>query len=729
MIDFIRRHNASRRERLQLAENRQRLELRQAKLECQLIEASTRMAMEQANPIMGDSTFRAGIKSMLLSEPDFPERAKLLEGIDYFDTLVDPYDAVRGENGELWDQIASAMYGASEPFLGLLGFRNELELRMARNLSRLLCKENPWAINILENRISYTIGSGHTYQVVAKDGEEIDPKIIAAVQAYLDNWCKANRWPSMQADNRRRVDMDGECFLRFFDTATGLQVRYVEPWQVATPAEHLDPAHAWGIEVDINDAQTIKAYWIDSQQVSADDVQHRKLESVLRNVRRGIPLVYPIRFHLRRAEQLLKNMGLMAQIRASIGLIRKWPSGTTGTQMSAFKQSVASATYNDAITGENRTFQRFRPGGILDVKAGYEYEFPGAEIDASSFVECLQAELRAAASRVNMPEFMVTSDASNANYSSTMVAEGPAVKVFERLQGATELDDLDILWRALRLAAKKMNAPFPLEILDALDIIVGCPNIIARNRLQETQARQIQAGAGILSPQKWSSLEDLDYQQEQANIQDHFDRFGGRPVGPGGEFADGGQAPSGDDLAPLAARTNIPTSIGGEGGLSRPLGNGPPMQTGGNPPQPNNGKPVERPDDLAYTSLNAVSHYVPEPWPGADPLTEGGPGSGPHPGEASQHALAMSQAAGAKGATMKYATGAASYAKGETPGIGANGGTENMNHEMAARGHALAARAHIAAASKTSGPAGEAHLAAADAHLAAHESHMAAVTH
>ena len=40
----------------------------------------------------------------------------------------------------------------------------------------------------------------------------------------------------------------------------------------------------------------------------------------------------------------------------------------------------------------------------------------------------LQAELRAIASRLVMPEFMLTSDASNANYASTMVAEGPAVQ-------------------------------------------------------------------------------------------------------------------------------------------------------------------------------------------------------------------------------------------------------------------------------------------------------------
>ena len=108
-------------------------------------------------PFLGDPGFRKNMRSLLESEGQFPERSKLLESLDYFDSMVDPYDAFRGENGELWDMIAGANYGASEPFLGLLGFRNEMELRMARNLSRIICKENPWAINALENRVNYVV--------------------------------------------------------------------------------------------------------------------------------------------------------------------------------------------------------------------------------------------------------------------------------------------------------------------------------------------------------------------------------------------------------------------------------------------------------------------------------------------------------------------------------------------------------------------------------------------
>lgn len=94
----------------------------------------------------------------------------------------------------------------------------------------------------------------------------------------------------------------------------------------------------------------------------------------------------------------------------------------------------------DATALAKEFFERHRyemeygPGTILDAPAGLEYEFPATGIDAGSFVTILQAELRAIAARLVMPEFMFTSDASNASFSSTMVEEGPAVKMFERLQ-------------------------------------------------------------------------------------------------------------------------------------------------------------------------------------------------------------------------------------------------------------------------------------------------------
>src|SRR6185295_1448942 len=102
--------------------------------------------------------------------------------------------------------------------------------------------------------------------------------------------------------------------------------------------------------------------------------------------------------------------------------------------------------------GRTRHFSQYGPGTILDAPAGLEYDFPAQGLDAGNFVTVLQAELRAIASRLVMPEFMLTSDASNANYSSTMVAEGPAVKMFSRLQAEQIADDLEVMWRVVESA-------------------------------------------------------------------------------------------------------------------------------------------------------------------------------------------------------------------------------------------------------------------------------------
>src|SRR5690606_7308938 len=83
-----------------------------------------------------------------------------------------------------------------------------------------------------------------------------------------------------------------------------------------------------------------------------------------------------------------------------------------------------AATQWGAEPGGNGTYyNRFAPGTILDVPKSTEYDFPASGIDASRYVLVLQAILRSVASRLVFPEFMLTSDASNANYSSTLVAE------------------------------------------------------------------------------------------------------------------------------------------------------------------------------------------------------------------------------------------------------------------------------------------------------------------
>jgi hypothetical protein len=144
-----------------------------------------------------------------------------------------------------------------------------------------------------------------------------------------------------------------------------------------------------------------------------------------------------------------------------------------------------------------------------------EYDFPTAGIDAASFVEILKAELRAIAARLVMPEFMFTSDASSSNYASTMVAEGPAVKMFSRLQESMITDDCRVMWRVI--ANAEAAGVLPPDVRGQVEVQITPPSLHVRDRLKEVQIDRIAYAHGILSAQTWSQHLELDYDQEQKN--------------------------------------------------------------------------------------------------------------------------------------------------------------------------------------------------------------------
>ncbi len=191
-------------------------------------------------------------------------------------------------------------------------------------------------------------------------------------------------------------------------------------------------------------------YYVDGEFVDAGEVQHRRA-NVDFNVKRGLPLYTPVRKNLRRAEKLLRNMSIVAEIQSAIALIRKH-RGASRSGIEQFVASDADATATNSLSGRTRHYSQYGPGTILDAPAGLEYDFPARGLDASTFVTVLQAELRAIAARLVMPEFMFTSDASNANFASTMVAEGPAIRMFERLQASTIEQDRAVMWRVVENA-------------------------------------------------------------------------------------------------------------------------------------------------------------------------------------------------------------------------------------------------------------------------------------
>jgi hypothetical protein len=482
------------------------------------------------------------------------ERRAMEATTDLILNCVDVDDPFLGPNGERWHDVGTCdRYGTASDV------NSETWLSEIRYRMRTLAERNEFAICGHENRVNYIVGTGHSYTVTKKpELDEVADETITAVQAVIDRFVKENKWAKRQQEIVWRKDRDGECFLRFFPTSkednegitqADLRIRFVEPGQVSTPPGKQKDNEKFGIETDPEDVETVWGYWIDGEKVPADEIQHRK-ENVDTNVKRGMPLFYPVEKNLRRTEKVLRNMTVVASIQSAIALIRKH-SGAGADESTTTNWVQDEANYSVSHGTQPTSYHRqYAAGTILDAPSNTEYDFPTAAIDSSKYVGIIQAELRAIACRLVMPEFMLTSDASNANYSSTMVAEGPAVKMFERWQAVMVEEDLEVMDRVLALAVESQE--LTQEQVDQIDIDVTLPTLTTRDRLQETQADQILVNGKAMSIPTWQQRNDLDPAHETELIDDqteknmaNMDAFGA--FGGGGGDDDSGGEGSGDE--------------------------------------------------------------------------------------------------------------------------------------------------------------------------------------
>lgn len=431
--------------------------------------------------------------------------------------FVDPRDAYFDDaDGTAWLGLG----GIGGAFAAQrLGLGTEQELSDVRAECRALAVSNEFAINGHENRISYIVGSGHLYRAVVKKHHSAPTQWLEDAQHVIDEFLRLNRWHQRQQETVLRLDRDGEVFLRYFTAPGGVTyVRFVEPGQISAPPQTIgNEASSLGIVCDPHDVESVQAYFVDGQPVSADDIQHRKA-NVDANVKRGLPLFYPVRKNLRRAEKLLRNMSTVAEIQSAIALIRKH-GGATRTAVQQFVTAQGENGGANGTAGRSASIRRFAPGTILDAYGNVDYDFPASTLNAASYVAVLQAELRAVAARLVMPEFMLTADASNANYSSTLVAESPALRMFQRLQARQMADDREVLQRVLVNAVA--SGRLPSDALDAIEVQIEPPSLVIRDAKNEAEVRQIEFANGILSPQTWSLKSGLDYEREQANLREY----------------------------------------------------------------------------------------------------------------------------------------------------------------------------------------------------------------
>lgn len=425
------------------------------------------------------------------------------------------------------------------------------ELREVLLLGDSLSKVS-WGANAMHNRAFYIVDTGHKVTVKPKDKKKKKDSTIkesiARVKEYLDQWMIDNDWNQRQTEVSNRLDRHGEVFdILYYDPGEdeGLKLSFAEPNDLEDDPDspYLDNAESDGKFMDslgvrrmndilhkpisyyINDRGTDSGSWYDDlvANMKRDQlaefpetnalIQHRK-RNVLSVDPRGLTLYWPVRDELTWAKRLLSNLMRVSGFQAAFGLIRIVNEAHT---VDAVKSYLGSQQTGVAGQSAPEKFD-FPAAGVVTAPSSIKYEFPETGQGNSNHIEVLLNLLRACASGLRVPEFMLTANVSEGNFASTLVSEGPFHKGMRYEQGLMVKEDLRILHQALRFAASKRLGDLTDEDIDSIILEVKPPRVQTRNRKEDYEVNSDMWEKGLLSGKSLAASEDRDFEAEQAQI-------------------------------------------------------------------------------------------------------------------------------------------------------------------------------------------------------------------
>lgn len=423
-------------------------------------------------------------------------------------------------------------------------FRTEHDLARIRGVGRFFGDSSAFGIGALGRLGNYTFGTGFTFKAQAETGVKVADELLAAVQRVVDAFTSRNTFNGgLDRELDRRARRDGEALL-CLDLVDGWQceARFAEPAQLTEPANPRaleeyaaercgyycdDFAPCWSFGVISRDGRHDKAYgyhfvW-NSTGSEWDCYPEARVCHIRRNVdsnvKRGVSDFQAIPEFIAASEKLLRNTQGGAAIQAAIPFVKEFVESVTKDQVRDIKTTNAtSRTVSTPLGAREIAQQYFAPGTIPHIRGSKFVDGPGGDSRVTGFVAALQASFRYLGTRWDMPEGMISGDASNANYASSIVAESPFVKAREADQLVYAGEFRKLLWKAIRIAYdggffNSFRLAFS-ELQAAIFIKIDPPSVAARDKLKEAQTDAIYVDKGAMAVATMATRAGLDHKAE-----------------------------------------------------------------------------------------------------------------------------------------------------------------------------------------------------------------------
>lgn len=380
-----------------------------------------------------------------------------------------------------------------------------------RAQARQLVQTNPYARNILRLLEVYVAGPG-LKAVMAARHPVADRELLQRAENLWSDFLAANGRHFSYRETARRTWRDGECFVRLFPLAEWPPtVRYVDPETIGPDHEHAD---SQGLVTDPDDVETVWSYLrVDpttgelAEEIADDEMLHTKI-GVDTNEKRGVTIFAPVVDALSCFDKWLDTEVQARKLQASIVLWRKvqGPPSQAG--------SFVDQTTNQGPGGVRK--ERYRPGTIITTSPATDLQFLQPKTNFGDAVPLGRLVLLSIAAGAGIPEYMLTADASNSNYSSTMVAEGPAVKLFESEQQFFA-GEFARLWRWAMTEAIRLGL-LPDDFFEHVAVQWSFPQLVSRDRPKEREIDAQLAEAEILSRAEVARRDGVDPATMRAEI-------------------------------------------------------------------------------------------------------------------------------------------------------------------------------------------------------------------
>ena len=378
----------------------------------------------------------------------------------------------------------------------------------SRQQARDMAQSNPHVRNLLRLLEIYVVGPGMSVQAAARVGSTVTRELLQTTDHLWEEFLRVNQRHFSYCEYARRCWRDGEAFLRKFPSARWpCPVRFLDPETIGSPPHEPDTA---GILTAPGDIETVRGYQRLNpvshellEEITSDEVLHTK-HGVDSNEPRGVSYLTPLLDALRRYEGWLDTELQARKLQASIVLWRKVHGSPL--QAAALADAQAQAGFgggSDAIRRE-----KFRAGTILTTAQGTDLQFLQPNTNFGDSMPLGRQLLLCLAAGAGLPEFMLTSDASNSNYASTMVAEGPAVKLFQAEQ-TFFTREFDRLWEWVMREAQFLGL-LPRDFFEHVTTRWTLPQLINRDRPRERMADVHLVEAGVLSRAEVARREGVD---------------------------------------------------------------------------------------------------------------------------------------------------------------------------------------------------------------------------